>query len=153
MLLLIGQVVEVGTVNTAGVQPKAAPWAGDILDRIPEPCFVAAMGAYVSLGYPFRGLTPLSNRNTETNPVVIGLLAFLNRNIGLGCFALGSARSPYFIAFVSVSRFRYPLRAEVALEGISELVQLVALGRALADPYLAPARSRTASGARRAGSR
>jgi hypothetical protein len=48
------------------------------------------------------------NRNTVTKPVVIGLLAFRNRNIWLGCYGLKGVRSPYFIAFVTVFRFGSP---------------------------------------------
>jgi hypothetical protein len=48
------------------------------------------------------------NRNTVTKPVVIGLLAFCNRNIWLGCYGLKGVRSPYFIAFVTVFRFGSP---------------------------------------------
>jgi hypothetical protein len=47
-------------------------------------------------------VSPIPDRYTVTKPVVIGLLAFLNRYIGFGCNGLESVRSPLFIAFVTV---------------------------------------------------
>ena len=55
---------------------------------------------------------PLRNRNTATKPVVIGFLAFSNRNIRVGCCGLKSARRPYFIAFVALLRLCTPLRGK-----------------------------------------
>jgi hypothetical protein len=136
-LPLIGQVVKVGAVNAASMQPEAASWAGDMLDRVTEPCFIAAMGAHTkSLGCPLRGLTPVPGWTSGTKPVVIGLLALLNRNIVVRCSGLERAISPYFIAFVPEVRSGHPLRPKVALKGIGELVQLIPSRRALADPDL-----------------
>ena len=82
-----------------------------------------------------QGLIPLLNRSTGTMPAVIGFLAFLNRNTGLGCSVLNSARSPYFIGVVPLFRFVDPLGAEIALPRLVELAAVVTLLGPPADTY------------------
>jgi hypothetical protein len=88
----------------AAVQPVFVTVDPNFLDG-----FAGALGrvAVVAHTRPFL-LFPLWNRNTVTKRVVIGLLAFSNRNISFGCYALKSIRSPHFIAFVTVLRFGDP---------------------------------------------
>ena len=66
-------------------------------------------------------------------PVVIGLLAFSNRYIGLICSALKQVTCARFIGFVAVGRFGNPFGGQIASEGILEVLKDVALGRLVAD--------------------
>jgi len=79
--------------------------------RVPVGMFLNSAAAQARLGAPVgsRHLRrfasePLCNRNTVTKAVVIGFLAFRNRNIGGGLFRFGIVRGAGFIAFVSLFR-------------------------------------------------
>src|SRR5262245_46025239 len=65
--------------------------------------------------------------------VVIGLLAFSIRNIGLGCCALKQVTYAHFIGVVALWRFGSPLRRQITREGILEVLKDVALRCLVAD--------------------
>jgi hypothetical protein len=110
--------------------PGTMPVVG--MERVGGRGGLAAMVAAEG-GVRRRGPTPFLSRNNGTRPVVIGLLAFLNRNIGLVCSGLKTATCAHFIGIVPLFRFADPFPRKgvflVAFPQLLELMPVVSLQR------------------------
>src|SRR5262249_23974887 len=103
----------------AAMQPALLTGYPDLQDRV-----IGSLGSATMLARARESPRfPLCNRDTVTNAVVIGLLAFYNRDTRFRCHGLKNVRSAHFIGFVTVVTVVSPLSGQIACEGVGELAQ------------------------------